>query len=271
VSGRIYVAPNDRHLLIERGQVCVVRGPRENGHRPAIDPLFRTAALRYGPRVIGVVLTGSLDDGTAGMRAVKAMDGVCVVQDPRDAVFPSMPRNAIANVDVDHVLPLAQMGPLLSKLACERVEERAHAVPDQLDREAEIDEQQLSPGQLRRHVERIGEVTALTCPECSGSLWQLRDASPPRYRCHVGHAYSADTLVSEQAQTVESALWSAMRLLEERAMLMRRLAEYSQRRSRFKAAAAFEERAVRAEAEGEMLRSLLERHAEGPGEDLSLG
>ena len=254
--GRIYVAPPDHHLLVAPGLVRVVRGPRENRSRPAIDPLFRTAAVAYGQRVVGVVLTGTLDDGTAGMVAIKTDGGIAVVQDPKEALYPSMPLSVLEQVDVDHCLPVAQIAALLERLAKEDVvEQEGEASMDAIELEAQIAEQRLTPSQLREKLNQLGEVTTLTCPDCHGSLWELRDQVMPRYRCHVGHAYTAKSLIVDQGNGVEAALWSAMRSLEERVMLMRRMVELTKANAAI--SADYVTRAAETERHAATLRQLL--------------
>jgi two-component system, chemotaxis family, protein-glutamate methylesterase/glutaminase len=257
--GRIYVAPPDHHLLVERGYVRVIRGPRENRYRPAVDPLFRSAALAYGSRVVGVILTGALDDGTAGMRALKAGGGISVVQEPREALYPGMPRNVIENVPVDYRLPLAEIAPLLVRLASEEIEqeEGASTVPDDVKTEARIAEQQMDATEMLESVQKLGEVTTFTCPECHGSLWELHNGELLRFRCHVGHAFTAESLVVEQSEELETALWSALRSLEEKVMLTRRMAQRAHDRGLTKAAVSFEARTREAERHAEVLRHLL--------------
>src|SRR5205085_1505442 len=170
--GRIYVASPDYHLLIERDFVRVIRGPKENRHRPAVDPLFRSAALAYGPRVVGVILTGALDDGTVGMRALKSRGGIGVVQDPNEALYPGMPMSAMENTRVDYILPLAEIAPLLTHLASvEAEEEGAFSVPDDLKTEGMIAEQKLYSEEMIASVDKLGKTSAFTCPECHGTLW----------------------------------------------------------------------------------------------------
>lgn len=257
--GRIYVAPPDHHLLVERDYVRVVRGPRENRYRPAVDPLFRSAALAYGPRVVGVVLTGALDDGTAGMRAVKMSGGVTVVQEPGEALYQGMPLNVIKSMTVNYRLPLAEIAPVLAQLASAvaAIKEEEYTVPDNVKTETRIAEQQMSATELLESVSKLGTVTSLTCPECHGNLWELHDGELQRFRCHVGHAYTAESLVVGQSDEVESALWSALRALEERVMLSRKMGQRALDRNLKKAAAGFEARAQQAERNAHVLRRLL--------------
>src|SRR4051812_28114126 len=193
--GRVYVAPPDRHLVLEPGRVRVTRGPRENRFRPAVDPLFRSAALASGPRVVGVVLTGALDDGTAGLWAVKARGGVAVVQDPAEATFPWMPRSALAHVRVDHVLPLAHIPPLLARLARGGpAPAEGSPVPEQMGVEARI---ALGDNALQAGVMGLGPPSPYTCPECHGTLLQMKTGGLLRFRCHTGHAYTLSSLLAE--------------------------------------------------------------------------
>jgi two-component system chemotaxis response regulator CheB len=223
--GKIYVAPNDHHLLLEKGYVRVAKGPKENRFRPAVDPLFRSAAYIYGPRVIGVVLTGALDDGTAGLWAIKMRGGTAIVQDPEDALHRSMPLNALDNVDVDYTVPASEIGPLLGRL----VREEAPAAPGIAEPELERMQAEVKIAEgtdaLEQDIRRFGELSAFTCPECNGVLTMLRDGTIKRYRCHTGHAYSADALVESASEQVEHQLWSAVRALDETVMLLNQLGE----------------------------------------------
>jgi two-component system chemotaxis response regulator CheB len=221
--GRIYIAPPDYHMLVERERVRVVRGPRENRARPAADPLFRSAAHAYGTRVVGVVLSGALDDGTAGLAAIKRRGGVTVAQDPEEAPYPGMPRSATENVALDHCLPVAGIAPLLARLASVPAKDDAvYPVPEILRVETRIS--RLEESEME-DVEKIGELSAFTCPECRGALWELRDGDLLRFRCHVGHAFSSESLMAEQSEELENALWAALRSLEENAALSLRMGQ----------------------------------------------
>jgi two-component system chemotaxis response regulator CheB len=268
--GRIYVAPPDNHLLVERDHMRVVHGPRENRYRPAVDPLFRSAAVAYGPRVVGVVLTGALDDGTVGMKAVKECGGVAIVQDPAEAIYPSMPRSVLRAMKVDYCVRLAEIAPLLARLSGEAAEEGAHTVPDDLKTENEIAEQQMEPSEMLESVQKLGALSAFTCPECQGSLWEIRDGELLRFRCHTGHAFSSDSLLAEQNETLEGALWSAVRALEEKMALARRMAARARDRNFQRAARSFDLTALDAERQADAVRRLLlsgrdELKAEGNG------
>jgi two-component system chemotaxis response regulator CheB len=197
-------------MTVEADHVPVLHGPTENSTRPAVDPLFRSAARVYGSRVVGVVLTGSLDDGTAGLAAVKEAGGIAVVQDPNEAFAPSMPRNALAFVKVDHVLPLREIPGLLTCLAHEEalaaVELNGPHVP-QL--ETDLGPPNIALGET----DRPGRMAVFTCPECHGSLWETDDSGILRFRCRVGHTYSAESMLSAQTDSVDRALWVALRSL----------------------------------------------------------
>jgi len=223
--GRIYVGPNDHHMLLENGYIRVARGPKENRFRPAIDPLFRSAAYVYGPRAIGVVLSGALDDGTAGLWAIKLRGGTAVVQDPAEAVQRSMPLSALDNVEVDYKLPVAQIGPLLDRL----VREPAGREPLLPAREREKMEAELKIArEVDSRIEDIlqyGELSPFTCPECHGVLATFRDGSITRFRCHTGHAVSAATLLEAGTEQVEQRLMDALRALDETIMLLNQLGE----------------------------------------------
>jgi two-component system chemotaxis response regulator CheB len=220
VPGTLHVAPPDCHLLVEDGIVRLNRGPKENHARPAIDPLFRSAAFSHGPRVIGILLTGQMDDGTAGLQAIKDCGGTVIVQDPATAEEPEMPRNALMHVAVDHCVPLDRIAPLLVQLVQGDAGIAAPPVPLQVAREVAINQGDATVQQL----EGIASPSTLTCPDCGGNLWEMKDHRPLRYRCHTGHAFSPVSLARAQQDVAEQALWSAVRALREREILLRRLA-----------------------------------------------
>jgi two-component system chemotaxis response regulator CheB len=254
LPGKIYVAPPDHHLLIRPGRIELSRGPRENHSRPAIDPLFRTAARAYGRRVIGIVLSGALHDGSLGLLAVKTRGGVAIVQDPDEAVVDSMPRSALKLVSADHVLPVSQIpGVLLSLVEKQDAGTGGDAVIDdeeQLERAVEVDFLEQATNQ------RSLKTTVFTCPECGGVLWQT-PGPLLKFRCHVGHAYSGEVLLSEHSERLEAALWTSLRLLKERATLSRQMASRLQG-DPGEAAERMDEQARRDEDYVESLRELLE-------------
>lgn len=256
--GRICVAPPDHHLIIENDHARLVHGPKENLHRPSIDTLFRSAARWAGPRVIGVVLTGARDDGTAGMRAIKQRGGIAIVQDPLEAPFPSMPMSVMQEINVDYSLPLREIPELLSRLSRETVADEGEVpMPDEVEIEARIAEQTMESAELIASIERLGKVSKLTCPDCHGALWEINDEKLLRYRCHVGHAFSAEALREGQSQMLEVALWSAVRALEEQMILAKRIGERARRANQLKAAKSFERRAQEAEEHSSMIRQIL--------------
>jgi two-component system chemotaxis response regulator CheB len=216
-SGRVYVAPPDHHVVLRTGHVHLSRGPRENGHRPAIDPLFRSAAREYGTRVIGVVLSGTLDDGTAGLLAIKSRGGVAVVQDPEDALYTGMPGNALEHVQVDHVASAASMGKLLASLIANLAE--PPPAPALSDMQVEVEMEGFSLEAFEGT--HPGRPSGFSCPDCNGVLWQIQDGGLERYRCRVGHAWSPESLLTQQSEALEAALWVALRSPEERAALAR--------------------------------------------------
>ncbi|HEX9371152.1 MAG TPA: chemotaxis protein CheB [Roseiflexaceae bacterium] len=261
-NGQIYVAPPGRHLLIRPGYVHALLGSRENRHRPAIDPLFRSAARAYGPRVVGVVLTGMLDDGTAGLLAIKQRGGVAVVQDPRDALFPGMPRSALANVEVDYTLPLAEIAGLLARLAVEPAAEQAsYPVPPEMELGGKIMEQDQA---VLQSPERPGTPSEFSCPECGGVLWELHDSSLSRFRCRVGHAFSVESVLAQQNEAIEEALWTALKTLKERAVMSGRLAHNLRERGQHRVAARFEKRGRDAERHAAVILDLLMRDEPAP-------
>lgn len=254
VHGHIYIAPPDCHMLVRHGQVRVVAGPRENGHRPAIDPLFRSAARTYGASVVGVVLSGALDDGTAGLVAIKAHGGKVVVQDPADALYSSMPQSALRHVSADYVLPLSEIGNILTQLACEEVPQGETSVPRELDVETEMTEFTL--GTLHASL-RPGKPAGFVCPECGGVLWEIMDQGMLRFRCRVGHVWSADSLLAEQNDSMEEALWTALRALEESAALSERLADNAERGHRAVAAERFRDKLDESRNAAALIREVL--------------
>jgi two-component system, chemotaxis family, protein-glutamate methylesterase/glutaminase len=260
--GRIYVAPPDRHLALEPERIRLSMGPTENGHRPAIDVLFRTAAESFGRRVIGVVLTGNLDDGTAGLALVKARRGIAIVQDPEEADYPSMPSSALRNVDVDHVLPIAEIGPLLDRLAREPFPDEPESV---LATESSEDR---GREPAYEHEREGGSPSGFTCPDCGGALFEsFSKKASIHFRCRTGHAYSPESLVAKQAIGVEGALWAAIRALEERAALARRVEKRMHDVGRAVSMERFNERAQRAERHAETLRGVLFDAAADPTPD----
>ena len=255
VPGRIYVARPDRHMVLRGGRIRLTNGPREHGHRPAIDPLFRSAARDFGPRVIGVVLSGTLDDGTTGLLAIKQAGGLAVVQHPEFAAFPGMPVSAIQNVSVDHVVGPSELGRLLDRLT----RESASVFPGVPARDAADAAEPALAGTAALRGGPPGRPSGLVCPECGGVLWESESGGLLHFRCHVGHAYGAESRLAAQSGGHEGARGGAGRARAGKAELSRRLAGITRGRGLHRAAARFD-RAVRdAEHGSNMIReSLLE-------------
>jgi two-component system chemotaxis response regulator CheB len=254
--GRIYVAPPGFHLTVDGDRMRLSRGAREHGLRPAIDPLFRSAAVAFGPRVIGVILSGLLDDGTVGLIEVKRAGGVAIVQDPAEAPFPSMPRSAITHVSVDHIVPAEEIGGLLQRLVMDR--EPAAAVPNGEDTRDRLARQELRELTVREDErEHPGAPSAYSCPECGGVLWEINDDEVRRFRCRVGHAYTGESLTQEQAMTVETSLWMAVRALEEQGAVKRRLAARARRNRQLSLAERLDRRVRELEKHADGIRALL--------------
>lgn len=266
-AGRILLAPPDLHMtLVRDGDECRVvlaRTAKENFTRPAIDPLFRSAAVAFGRRAIGVILTGALDDGTAGLAAIKACGGIAVVQDPDEALAPEMPSSAIANVEVDHVLRLAEIPRTLGWIVNAGVQART-AIPreDEVPRWVQLENKFAVEGVDMDSLDKIAKPSTFTCPECHGALWELENLKPRRFRCHTGHAYSERTLVSLQVEAVENAVWAAMRSLQERTMLLHKMAEEALAFDRVEAATEYTAQAAEAQQNAQVLRGLIKQAAD---------
>jgi two-component system chemotaxis response regulator CheB len=250
--GRVYVAPNDRHLLVFDEHLRLTRGPTENGHRPAIDPLFRSVARAYGPRAVGVVLSGARDDGAAGLAGIAAHGGVAIVQEPAEALYPWMPQAALDRVRADHIVPAAKIGGLLAGITAMDLPESAGA-----QRDALLDTEVAMSGLAPVTTDEIGAAPAgFGCPSCGGSLFQIDETPVPRYRCRVGHAWSPESLLDEQAIALEGALWTALRALEEKSALSRRMSTSGLRRHSA-TGTRFRGMAEEAEAAGAAIRQLI--------------
>lgn len=255
-TGHIYIAPPDHHLLIFRDRLRLYRGPRENGHRPAVDPMFRSAALAYGPRVIGVVLSGSLDDGTSGLLAIKRRGGVTIAQDPEEAMFPSMPQSAIDHVAIDHVVRLDRMADLLHALATRPpATEESVAPHDDAQEETEYSEVDLA--RIEQAADHPGVLAPFGCPDCGGTLWELREGDLVRFRCRVGHAWTSEALLASQSETLDAALWTALRALEENSALSQQLSDRARRRGQPRLAERFADTAELARRRAQVIRSVL--------------
>lgn len=252
--GQIYVAPPDHHLLLEAGRMLVTRGPKENRFRPSIDALFRSAAYTYGPRAIGIVLSGALDDGTSGLWSVKRMGGVTIVQDPSEASFDSMPASALSQVEVDHCLPAHRMGEMLDRL----IKQLPRESTDGGDGEQRTMETEISVAMngdaFKKGIMDTGPLTSFTCPECHGVLVKLTEGKLNRFRCYTGHAYSSSALLASIMETIDASYWGAMRSLEEAAMLLEQTGRSLAEGGEEKAAALFLEQAQTATQQSRSLR-----------------
>jgi two-component system chemotaxis response regulator CheB len=244
-------------MIVEGDMIRAIKGPRENLHRPAIDPLFRAAAASYGRRVIGIILTGLLDDGTSGLMVVRDQGGEAVVQDPEDALFSGMPNNALEQVPDAHVLKLSEIPAFLLRLTGEELPEMERTRrPDIREAVKETRISELNMSEISNE-DRLGQPSTFGCPDCGGVLWEIEDNGFLRFRCRVGHAYTARHLDAEQRHAVETALWAGLRALEESASLYRRLAERADKSSNDKTAERFESRASNTEANASVLREFL--------------
>jgi two-component system chemotaxis response regulator CheB len=249
--GRVYVAPPGMQTYVHRNKITVRRGPHENLHRPAIDPLFRTAAHHFGSRVVGIVLSGALDDGSAGLAAVKRAGGITIVQDPDDAIFPEMPLNARSRVRPDYCVPARAIPALLQTI----VEHRTNgnmAVEVALET---VEEASASDDPLPSEV--LGPPAGFTCPDCNGTLYEIEDHGQIRYRCRIGHAYSSETIVKAQGDAVERALWAALRALEERVALLNKLADRARARGHSAVAEMFDARSREADEDVRILHEVV--------------
>jgi two-component system chemotaxis response regulator CheB len=251
-GGCIYVAPPDYHLLVEDARCRLDHGPRVNGHRPAVDALFRSAAAAYGRHAGGVVLSGVLDDGSAGLMAVKRRGGATLVQDPNEALYDTMPRNAIEHVHPDRVGTVSELAAAMAELAAPPPDDPQHA--------ADLDPQEeavLAADRGASDQPQPGQPTGLTCPECNGAIWESYEDELIRLRCRIGHEYGPETFVAAQADRVESALWTALRTLEERAALHRRIASRQRERGNRRTADRFALRADESVEHAIVLRRVL--------------
>lgn len=261
-TGYIYIAPPNHHLIVKSGFMEISHGPKENGHRPAIDPMFRSASRVFGNRVIGIVLSGVMDDGSGGLIAVKMRGGLAIVQHPEDAMYDGMPRNALEHVQADYVLPVVDIGRQLPQLIQEDVPASedltsSGVLMDEETKRAEINMETM-------HTEPPGKPASLACPECGGTLWEIEEGDMVRYRCRVGHAFTAQSLLAEQSEALEDAFWVAYRALEESAELAQRMAERARLRGHTHSVAHFEERARDARQRAELVRDVLLKHITNP-------
>jgi two-component system, chemotaxis family, protein-glutamate methylesterase/glutaminase len=257
-GGHVYVAPPDCHLVLEDSHVRLSSAPRENGHRPAIDPTMRTAAAVYDGGTVGIVLSGSRDDGTAGLLAIKARGGTAIVQDPNEALYPAMPLSAIAHVELDAVLPIAAMAEwILERSGPGGPSGSDQAMPS--DKRADDPPGALPETNGDPPTTAAGEGTRYTCPDCGGVLFERHEGNLERFQCSVGHVFSIESLSSAQADALEGALWAAVRALEDRASLLLRLAARGRANELVRSAETFERQAEEALDRSRTIRDAIER------------
>ena len=219
-AGNIYIAPPNQHLLVTPEKIRLTNGPHENRWRPSIDVLFRSAAANHNSKVIGIILTGMLDDGTSGMAAIKRSGGICIVQEPVEAAYPDMPINVINTVDVDYRVSVADMGYIIDDIFSKPPPSEV-SIPEDVKLEAQITERMVSSID---ELAKLGTHSNFTCPDCGGNLWLMKNDKAPRYRCHTGHVYTEKLLLEKQAEELEESLWISIRMLEERRNLLLNLA-----------------------------------------------
>jgi two-component system chemotaxis response regulator CheB len=217
--GHIYIAPPDRHLLIKNNHIIIGNGPAENRWRPSVDVLFRSAAASHGEKVIGIVLTGFLNDGTSGMWAIKRSGGHCVVQDPNEAEYPDMPLSVLNNMEVDYCISLKDTGKTIQDIL-KTSKIKGIRPPEEVMAESALSERMATD---IAHVQELGEKTLYTCPDCGGGLWSIDTDNIKRYRCHIGHSFSEKDLLIKQSESLEATLWIAVRMMEERKNLLTKL------------------------------------------------
>jgi two-component system chemotaxis response regulator CheB len=250
LPGHVYFAPSGHHIMIDsKKKIIVTKGAHENRSRPAIDPLFRSAAVAFGTGTIGILLTGYLDDGTAGMKVIQRCGGICIVQDPADAQYPDMPQNALNQIKVDYCIPLLEMGGLLNKLLLEKPA-RQKPIPKDILVESTIAERTLSD---LPSVNALGVQVPFNCPGCGGVLWQVDKDSSLRFRCHTGHAYTAAALQAAQTGKIEETMWIALRMFEERKNLLTTMANAAKGMS----AQSLQERATLSQVHIDRIRAIL--------------
>lgn len=250
----IYMPPADKHLLVKNNRLMLGQGPAENRWRPSIDVLFRSAAVAYNGRTIGIILTGLLQDGATGMLAIKKSGGTCIVQDPAEAEYPDMPQAVLDNMEVDHCTSVARMGDLLREKTVYAQEMNTGAIPQEIKMEAAMAERISTSVEL---VAQLGDKSIFTCPDCGGGLWEITEARQPRYRCHIGHAFTERELQLRQTETLEATLWTALRMMEERRQLLRKMSDEEKSKGRERSACRKEERALELKGHIDRLKELL--------------
>jgi two-component system chemotaxis response regulator CheB len=252
-AGVIFVAAPDAHLLVKDNRVIIGRGPAENRFRPSIDVLFRSLAANFGDRAIGIVLTGFLNDGTAGMWAIKQSGGYCIVQDPNEAEYPDMPLSVLETMEADYCLPLQKMGNAIKKIILNPTS-KGITPPDHVVLESKLSEK-VATG--IEQVMKLGGKSFYSCPDCGGSLWKIDDGRIGHYRCHIGHSYTDADLILKQAESIEQTIWVAVRMMEERKILMKKLAKENNEKGLNQLAKAYSNQALQLAAHIDKLKELL--------------
>jgi len=236
----IYIAPPNGHLLVKEDKIIIGHGPEENRWRPSIDVLFRSAAVAYDGHTIGIILTGLLNDGTAGMMAIKKSGGACIVQDPNEAEYPDMPLSVLNSLEVDYCVPLSGMADAIGEVLQKKVSAPKQRVPEEIKTESVIAEKMATSLEMPA---KLGEKSVYACPDCGGGLWLIKDGNLDRYRCHIGHSYTEKDLVLKQGEQIESTLWVALRMMEERTALLKKM-ENERRQRGFMRTAAYQQQRV---------------------------
>jgi two-component system, chemotaxis family, protein-glutamate methylesterase/glutaminase len=254
--GHIYLAPPDAHLLVKDDRLLIGHGPAENRFRPSIDVLFRSMAANYGEKAIGIILSGFLNDGTSGMLAIKESGGHCIVQDPNEAEYPDMPLSVLETFDADHCVSLKQMGKIILEVS--KIKKiKGVLPPEKVVAESRISEK-VATG--IEDVSKLGKKSVFACPDCGGGLWSIKNGHVKHYRCHIGHAYSEKDLVVKQSETIENTLWVAIRMMEERKIMLRKLAAENDLRGFERMSATYKEQSEQLEIHIEKLKKLLMAH-----------
>jgi two-component system, chemotaxis family, protein-glutamate methylesterase/glutaminase len=251
-SRHVYVAPPDHHMMLKGNTVLLGKGPMENRYRPSIDALFRSAAVEHNSHVIGIILSGLLEDGTSGMMAIRRSGGTCIIQHPDEAQYPDMPLSVVRNLKPDFSIPVEEMGKAILETLSDTREESI--VPEELVAQARIAEK-VSIG--IDHLKEIGKKSLYTCPDCGGGLWVIDENGTNSYRCHVGHAYTEDRLLGAMESTTEAALWTALRIIEERRNLLAGIAAKEKVRARKQTLTHYTKRIDELEKQIEQIKTVL--------------
>ncbi|MCP2042327.1 chemotaxis protein CheB [Pontibacter sp. HSC-36F09] len=268
--GTVYFSPPDKHLLVKGNKMLVVKGPRENQFRPAIDPLFRSAAAHHGGNAVGIILTGFMSDGVIGMECIKRSGGTTIVQHPNDAEFPALPENVLKKVDLDYVVPLSEMSEILEELTRQPAQQSL-TIPADIRQEALIAERIMTNTTHTsiEELEKAGARSAYSCPDCGGGLWEMsQEGTMKRYRCHSGHAYSQDSLLLGMSNSLEETLWVALRTLEERRNILLNMSQGETVKGNHRWATMQEKRVEEMKVHIERLKELLSKSSAADSEHM---